>query len=41
MRLGKARQQAPDCDGDGGAAEDVADAVMRPAPKDRIRFGLR
>src|ERR1700691_501194 len=29
MRLGKAREQAADRNGDGGAAEDVADAVMR------------
>jgi hypothetical protein len=29
MRFRKARQQAADCDGDGSAAEDVADAVMR------------
>jgi hypothetical protein len=29
MRLGKARQEAADCDDDGRASEEVADAVMR------------
>jgi hypothetical protein len=28
MRLGKPRQQTPDRDGDGGATEDVTDAMM-------------
>src|SRR5437667_392259 len=31
MRLRKARQQPPDRDGDRGAAEDVADAMVRAA----------
>ena len=35
MRLRKARQQAADCDGDGSAAEDVADAVMRAEHQSR------
>src|SRR5215813_10668347 len=40
MRLRKARQQATDCDGDGSAAEDVADAVMRARTEGQNPLGL-
>src|SRR5688572_7943716 len=40
VRLRKARQQAADRDGDGGAAEDVADAVMRAGAEGQNAFGL-
>jgi hypothetical protein len=42
MRLGKARQQASDRDGDGSAAEDVAEAVMRARTEreNPLRFAM-
>src|SRR3954468_7878348 len=40
MRLREARQQPLDRDGDGGAAEDIADAVMRPGAERQDAFRL-